>query len=552
MIRELSVENIAIIDQASLHLHPGFTALTGETGAGKSLLIDAIDLALGGRADSDLVRAGASKGVVHLVADLTHNPLAKEQCALLGVELEDDLLFVQRDIKPEGRSTCRLNGKPVPVSTLKGIGNLLVDLHGQHDHQALLDHTTHGFYLDAWIGEPARVLLEQVADAFSDLERTRQELAASRLDHRDREHQIDLLKFQIGEIEDASPVPGELETTETDLKKLSHFEKLQDAVQSALKSLNEQEPCAVDQLGEALQALDGVLRFDENLESALDPLRQARVYLDEAVLALRTYADAVDSDPEKLEELAGRIDTLKRLRRKYGEDETAILEFLSRARIQLDQYENAESNAERLAERVAEAEARYRELATQLSALRREHAPKLAKFVESEVRLLAMERALVEVRQQAAAPSSNGIDAVEFLFSANAGEPVRPLAKIASGGEISRVMLALKVVLAGKAGVPTLIFDEIDTGLSGRAAAVVAKKLAQLAESYQVIVISHLPQIASRAQFHFRIHKAEIRGRVTTQLLPLEAEDRVLEIARMIAGESIGDMALANAREFLR
>ncbi|HRJ27083.1 MAG TPA: DNA repair protein RecN [Fimbriimonadaceae bacterium] len=552
MIRELSVENIALLDQVSLDLRPGFTVLTGETGAGKSLLIDAIGLALGGRADSDLVRQGATKGSVHFAVDLSDAPPGSALCQELGIDVEDDLVVIQREVHAEGRSSARINGKIVPLSTLRSLGALLVDLHGQHDHQALLDPSTHLGYLDAWVGPPASDLLVQVADAFADWERIRREMQASRMDEREREHRLDLLRFQIQEIEEVAPQPGEMDQIEADLRRLTHAEKLREAVQSSLATLADDEVTALDHLGQARKGLESALRLDPELESSVETLRQAQVYAEEAVRSLRAYLEPLDGDPVMLDQLSQRLDSLRRLIRKYGESEAAILEFLATARRELDQLENAESDAVRLAERLAEAESRFRSLAAELSRLRREGASSFTQRVQAEIRELAMEKALFEVSFASGAPAATGLDQVEFLFSANPGEPVRPLAKIASGGEISRVMLALKVSLAGKAGVPTLIFDEIDSGLSGRAAAVVAKKLEELARYAQVLVISHLPQIASRAEAHIRILKEEVAGRVATRLVPLSSEDRVLEIARMLAGEELGAKALENARELLR
>lgn len=551
MIVELTVENLAIIERSHIGLGPGFTVLTGETGAGKSLLIDAIELALGERADAELVRTGAARASVNVVLDLSNEAVALEKCAELGIPLEDNLLYIQREVFAEGRSQCRVGGKMIAVSALKQLGQFLVDLHGQHDHQSLLDAARHIAFLDAWIGKPAFALLDRVAAAYSEAEDARKRLQSLRTGMRDREHRLDLLRFQVNEIEAVSPVPAEMPELETQLSRLKHTEKLATAAFGALESLGEQENCAIDLLGTAVKTLEDCLRFDPSLEERLTPLRDALYQAEEGVHGLRGYAEVLEADPEKLEEIAARIDALKRLRRKYGEDEAAILQFLQSAKHELALLEDSEASEEDLRAAVEQAEGHLNTVAGELSELRKGRAEEFSELVQTQLRDLAMDRALFDVDFKLKPADAAGADLVEFFFSANAGEVPRPLGKIASGGEISRVMLAIKTALAGRAGVPTLIFDEVDTGLGGRAAATVARKLEELATHYQILVISHLPQLASRATTHYRIEKVESGGRVATQVRLLSPTERVEEVARMLAGELVTDSAMANAREML-
>lgn len=551
MVVELTVENVAIIERAQLPLGPGFTVLTGETGAGKSLLVDAIELALGERADSDLVRAGAGRAVVAAVFDLSQRPELLAKCQELGLELEDGSLYVQREVFAEGRSQCRVAGKLTPVAALKSLGQLLVDLHGQHDHQSLLHSDRHGEFLDLWIGEPAAFLLAGVRQAYSEWEEANAKLNALRRGVRDREQRIDMLSYQVREIESISPVAGEMEELEATLSRLQHAEKLTQATQTGLGRLSDDEGCGYDKLAESVRTLEEAAKLDPALMTALEPLRSSLYALEDGIRELRHYADNLESDPAIIEETAGRIDALKRLRRKYGEDEAAILSFLEEARAELELLADAESNEADLARLVNEARCGLEVQAAKLTALRLEKAREFSCIVQSELRELAMEKAVFESRRFEKPIDALGADRIEFFFSANAGEAVKPLAKIASGGEMSRVMLGVKTVLAGKAGVPTLIFDEVDAGLSGRAAATVARKLEELATHYQVITISHLPQIASRATTHFRIEKSETAGRVLTNVRHLKPTERVEEIARMLAGEKVTESALANARELL-
>ena len=551
MIVELTVENIAIIEKAQLALGPGYTVLTGETGAGKSLLIDAIELVLGERADAELVRAGAPKASVSVVFDLSNRPGLVRVCQDLGIPLDDTTLYIHREVFAEGRSQCRIGGKLTPVGQLKQLGQFLVDLHGQHDHQSLLDPETHVGYLDAWIGAPAYDLLNKVSTTHHNTELLRHKLAAIRQGQRDREHKLDLLRFQINEIKAVSPKVGELNDLEVLLARLRNVEKLAAASFGSLAVLQDQEGSADEKLGGAVRSLEDAVRLDSSLEPVVKPLRDALVSMQEGIHALRGYADTLESDPNRLDEIATRIDSLHRLRRKYGDDESAILTFLEKCKTELDLLDDAEASEQDLMIQVEESEDALAMLCAELAALRHEKAAEFADLVEAQLRDLALERAVFEVNFRVKPPDATGAEIVEFFFSANAGEPARPLSKIASGGEISRMMLAVKTALAGKAGVPTLIFDEVDTGLGGRAAAVVSRKLAELAEHYQVVVISHLPQIAAAAASHFRIEKGEVDGRVVTQVVGLDRDQRISEIARMLAGEEITETAMANARELI-
>lgn len=551
MIVELTVENLAIIERAQIGLGPGYTVLTGETGAGKSLLIDALELALGGRADAELVRAGASRALVNVVLNLTDNQHVIGKCLDLGIPLEDGILYVQREVLAEGRSQCRVGGKLIPVSALKQLGQQLVDLHGQHDHQSLLDQTRHIGFLDDWIGEPATTLLTAIGEVFTRTEEARRRLQSLRSGMRDREHRLDLLRFQVNEIESVNPQSGEMEELETSVSRLKHAEKLSTSTLGALEAVADQENCAFDLLGGAIKSLEDCVRFDTTLGAIIVPLKDALYQIEDGVHQLRMYAENLDADPDRLEEVATRIDALKRLRRKYGEDEGAIQEYLQKIQMELALLEDSESSEEGMIAEVKRLEDELLKLSSRLSALRQERANEFSQLVQDQLRDLAMERAQFSVDFKVKPADANGMDWVEFYFSANAGEPPRPLSKIASGGEISRVMLAIKTALAGRAGVPTLIFDEVDTGLGGRAAASVARKIEELARHYQIVVISHLPQIASRATTHFRIEKVEQDQRMLTQVRLLDSEQRVHEIARMLAGEQITPSAIANAKEML-
>jgi len=551
MIRELAVENLAIIEKAVLTFESGFTALTGETGAGKSLLVDAIELALGERADSDLVRTGSPKATVQLTADLSEAPGVRVACAEAGYAVEDDLLILSREVSAEGRSTCRINGRTAPVSVLKALGNALVDLHGQHDHQALLHPEAHLGYLDRWIGSPLGELLRPVASAHEAYADAVRRLEAFQRTNQLREQRLDLLRYQVNEITEAAPTVGETEELEAQLIRLRNAEKLSVASASALTSLSDEESAATELIARAVSAIEAVTRFDAALQPIAESLRNVQIEAEEAASALRDYMESLEADPGALDLATERLDLLKRLRRKYGATEAEVLAHLATAQEELAMLEDAEANEESLGRTVETSRADLMAACAGLTALRTDYAARFAIEIQRELRDLAMAKAEFSVSILVHEPTVNGADAVQFFFSANPGESPKPLAKIASGGEMSRVMLAIKSGLAGKDGVPTLIFDEVDAGLGGRAAATVARKLEELASHAQVLVISHSPQIASRANVHYRIEKVERDGRVVTEIRRLDADEREQEIARMLAGEHVTDAALANARALL-
>ncbi|MFZ4506471.1 MAG: DNA repair protein RecN [Fimbriimonas sp.] len=552
MISELTVENLAIIERAHLGLTRGFTVLTGETGAGKSLVIDAIELALGGRADTDLVRTGTARASVQFVAQVPPGSSVALACEELGVPLEDGLLIIQRDVQAEGRSQCRIGGRLTTVAVLRQIGKLMVDLHGQHEHQALLDPTQHGLTLDAWIGAPAQEALANVLRTWQEAEAVRAELRKLSDGARDREHRLDLLRFQVEEITAAGLSPTEYAEIESQIARLKYAERLSRAVFSALEALADREPCGSDLLAGAVQSLEDVTKYDASLETQLQPLREASILVEESIRQLRDYADLLEADPALLDEATARLDILKRLRKKYGDNEQAILDFAERAQAELDLLSNAEENLEALQQKLQALASTHEAACQDLTNLRQQVAGTFAEEVTAHLRDLAMNRVVLEVSITPKTPAEDGADSIEFMFSPNPGESPKSLARIASGGELSRVMLSLKAVLAGRAGVPSMVFDEVDAGLSGRAAAAVARKLEELSQHYQIIAISHLPQIAARAHHHYHIEKVDVDGRTVTQVRPLAGDERIQEIARLLAGDEVTPAALENAKEMLR
>jgi DNA repair protein RecN (Recombination protein N) len=549
MLHALHIENLAIIDRLEVAFEAGFNALTGETGAGKSILIDALNLALGERADTSLIRAGAARLRVNAIFELPDDPDLHAHLAELGVEPEDGLLYLSREVQASGRSIARINGQPAPTSALKAIGDRLIDLHGQHEHQSLLKPSSHLEFLDRWLGEPALRLREQVRHTVNALRQTERDLQELTAREREREQMLDLYRFQVDEIRQANLQAGEDEQLETEARRLMHAEKLIALAGNAYDALLGEQG-AYDQTATAARCLTEIARIDPSVAPWGELLEGALAQLEEVARNLRAYAESIEYDPTRLEEVIERQELLKRLKRKYGDTIEAVLQYADEAAAKLHALETQTERRAELEAEQARLQAEAHTLCEQLSALRREGAQRFADAVQAALRTLAMERAQFVVEARPKPMDTTGADSVEFLFSANPGEPPRPLSKIASGGEMSRVMLALKTVLADAAPVPTLVFDEIDAGIGGRTAHAVGEQIAQLARHCQILCITHLPQIACRAGRHLLIEKHTDGAATRVSVQPLTGEARVQEIARMLAGTPT-ETALQHARELL-
>lgn len=551
MLVELSVDNVAILERAKIELGSGFTVFTGETGAGKSLLVDAMELVIGARAESELVRSGASRAVVDAVFDISDRPEIMAVCDELGVPVEEGQLFVQREVFAEGRSQVRLGGKLAPLSNLRRIGSMLVDISSQHDSQSLLEESLHLEVLDAWIGARAYDLrheAEAALNRFQDIDRRLESLRKSR---RETEHRLDMLRFQVSEIESFQPAVGEFAELESASSKLKNAERFALTAADTLDQLADGEGAALDRLGASLRRLEELAQIDAGLSEFVSGLESAKLVVEETARAVRNSVESLDDDPARLDEVQDRLDGYRKLFRKYGDDENAVIEFLSRAKSELELLDGGGTSEEELESMRSQALGELDTICANLTDLRKARGKEFALKVTGQLAELAMDGAIFEVQISAGEVGRTGADIVAFLFSANRGEPIKPLSKVASGGELSRLMLAMKTVLAGTARVPTLVFDEIDAGLSGRIADVVGRKLEAIAERDQVLVISHLPQIASRATTHFRIAKQVEGGRTVTRIEPLDPVQRVDEIARLLAGDTITDTARKHATKLL-
>lgn len=566
MLEELQIRNFALIDSLRLELGPGLTVLTGETGAGKSIIIDAVNLLVGGRAQAESIRQGEDMAVIEGVFDISDAPLIRNVLSGMGIELaEGDPLIITREIYRSGRNRCRVNSATVTLGNLAALGACLIDIHGQHEHQSLLRTSSHLDLLDSFGGEEILAQRGAVSAAYRELMKLLRELDELKSASRERSNRLDMIAFQLNEIDSANLVFGEDETLMRERAILSSAEKLFEAASRAYSALYEGQDSAgtaVDRIGEALAALDPIVGVDPRLESIADTLRSALAEVEEASRALRVYRDSIESDPERLAEVEERLALLARLKRKYGPELSDVLAYRESIAQERSRLENWEERIARLEQEIETCRRRLGELAGKLSEARRALAAALGERITRELHDLAMPHAVFQVYfAQEESPdgvpyggrrlavTERGLDTAEFLFSANPGEPPRKLTRIASGGELSRVMLAVKSVLAACDDIPTLIFDEIDAGIGGRAASSVAQKLRALGGLRQVICVTHLPQIAGAGHHHLAITKLVEGGRTRTTVTRLLGRERLLELARMIGGDNVTETTLAAADE---
>jgi DNA repair protein RecN (Recombination protein N) len=566
MLTELYIENFALIDKLSVTFAPGFNVLTGETGAGKSIVIDAINVLLGERAGTELVRTGTTRAIVQATFDTADCAHLLPLLAEVGVEPEDGAIIVTREVAREGRNVARINGRPSPVSVIRQVGDLLVDLHGQHEHQSLLREEHHLTFLDALGDDAYHRLRAEVAEGARARTALYHELRALQTDERDRLRTIDLLAFQLQEIDKANLIPGEDEELTAERTRLANAERLHAAATAVYALLYEADDgrSVLDALGEGESQLASLVRFDADLAPLAGSLEAASVQIADVCHELAAYAERMQFDPERLQEVEERLELIGSLKRKYGEDIDTILAYADTQREELRRLSHHEERLEEIAAEIAQVEKRLAERALALSAARAVLAEGLAAGVQAELAYLGMPRAIFRI-DISRAPQANGlpvagdtvavtcdgIDVVAFHISPNVGEPPKPLAKIASGGELSRIMLALKAVSARGAGVPTLIFDEIDTGIGGRTAETVGEKLAQVARDAQVICVTHLAQLAFYADRHFLLEKQTVGERTISQMRALDADERIEELGRLQAGGRVTDAVREHVRKVL-
>jgi DNA repair protein RecN (Recombination protein N) len=555
MLRELSIRDFAIIEQVHITFDEGFHVLTGETGAGKSILFDALSLVIGGRGSAEFVRHGAKKAEVEALFDLKQEHPACRQMSELGLDTMDGTVVVRREIHHSGKSTCRINGQIVTLAMLRQVGESLLDIHGQHEHQSLLQVEEHLEWLDHFGGGPLlqkRSEYHQIYRRFQDVDRELQRITR---DEKEIAQRIDLLQFQRDEIAAARLTEGEDADLEQEHSRLAHAERLLQNAADAFQVLygeNQGAEC----INRAIRDLEEIVKYDDSLEPVLEMVQSAYYQVEEASRQLGRYQDDLEFDPGRLSQVEERIKVIDQLKRKYGETIPEILAHGQRVEQELNELLHRDEKKETLEMERAELLNFLTEKADQLSALRKEAAALLEERVEKELHDLNMSgtRFAVSFSEIEGEPAftATGKDRVEFLISPNRGEPLRPLVKIASGGELSRIMLALKTIFSDVDQVETLIFDEIDTGVSGRAAQAIAEKIAKLSRNTQVLCVTHLPQVACMADVHFHIFKETEEEKTRTRVKLLSDDGRTVELARMLGGVEVTDTTRDHAREMLR
>lgn len=563
MLKTLRIRDYAIIENLEVDFSPGLNILTGSTGAGKSILIGALSLVLGEKADSDLIRTGASRSVVEAIFEvIKKSPLA---VFLQNESLSDEenSVIVRREISSKGGSKNFVNDKTVALSTLKSIGDYLVDLHGQHQHQSLLDHKKHIDFLDNF-GNYTN-LLNSVRNNYWELRKKTEELNSLREQERIAQDKKELYSFQLAEIERANLQASEEEKLAQEKSVLENVEKISQSVGAILENLQESEDSVLKRLAVAQKELNSATTWDKSLKEPQEILENTYIQIKELTRHFDNYKDKLEYDPERLNHIRERMDLLIKLKKKYGKSPVELIAYAEEIKKSLNQLENRSELIEGLEKEITKAREVLKENCLKLSSARKKKTLELQKKISQELTFLGMEKTrfeiqmnyqeddngLIQLQGKEYKVDEKGLDQVEFLISPNIGEELKPLAKIASGGEISRIMLAMKSALAEADNVSTLIFDEIDSGIGGEVAHKVGKKLKQLSKSHQVLAITHLQQIASVADQHYKVFK-EVKGeRTLTRIKKLSKEERVAEIARMLSGKKVTALAEKQASQLL-
>ena len=548
MLELLHIENIAIIEAADIEFAPGFNALTGETGAGKSIVIDSLSAVLGQRTSRELIRTGAEKAFV----SAAFSGMAPELTETLGIQPEaDGTLLLQREIQTDGKNVCRVNGRPVTVGQLRALGARLLNIHGQHDGQQLLDEEQHIVYLDSF-GRMESLAITY-AEKYKNFTDIRRKIGALQMDEAEKARRVDTLQYQIEELRRAKLTPGEEEELTARRGMLRNAEKFLDAVAGADYALNGDDSGggALSALRQAQDALGGVRHLDDAFGQLYERLGEAYSEVYDIAATVEDKRGELDVSPGELDRVESRMDLLYRLKKKYGATVEDMLDYQARCEAELAQIEDAGDTLARLEQALSKAEKEARQAAQALSDARKAAAEQLTAQILAELQQLDMGKIRFAVDFAEKPLDSDGMDTVRFLMSANVGEELRPIHKIASGGELARIMLAMKNVLSEQDHVGTMVFDEVDTGVSGRAAQKVAEKMARISRRKQVLCVTHLPQLAAMADTHFSVEKGERGGRTYTEVRRLDREQRRRELARLTGGSHVSQTMLDGAEELL-
>ncbi|USK90722.1 DNA repair protein RecN [Rossellomorea marisflavi] len=557
MLQELSIKNFAIIDSIALSFEEGLTVLSGETGAGKSIIIDAIHLLVGGRGSSEFVRHGEKKAEIEglFLLDDRHHP-CYAKASEFGIDIEEGMIVLRRDISSTGKSVCRVNGKLVTIATMREIGSTLIDIHGQHEHQELMNEHLHLTLLDQFGGKDIASSLTAYLDVFDEYQTVSRQLKRLNENEQEMAHRLDLIQFQQKEIQDAELRLHEDDELQEEKLKLVNFEKLYEALQTSYDSLRGERK-GMDWAGLAMGHLETAAEVDAQFGGTLESVSSAYYILEDAAHAIRAELDQLEFEPGRLDMIESRLNEINGLKRKYGSSIEEILAYGSRIEEEIETIINKDSHVQQLQDQLQSLENDLSVEAENLTIARKKWAKKLTVSIHEQLKQLYMDKTKFEVKFLTDGDAVNrkfkkeGWDEVEFYISTNPGEPLKPLSKVASGGELSRIMLALKTIFSKHQGITSIIFDEVDTGVSGRVAQSIAEKIYQVAVHSQVMCISHLPQVAAMADCHLFISKKQANGRTSTKVKRLEENEKIQEISRMISGVEITDLTLEHAKELL-
>ena len=552
MLQELSIKDFAIIDEIQISFQPKMTVLTGETGAGKSIIIDALGLLAGGRGSTEFIRKGEKKAVIQGLFTLPREANTYNILEEYGIDSEDGQIILQRDLYRGGRNICRINGMMVNLATLRKIGETLIDIHGQNEHQELMKPENHIDLLDEYDKKTSQ-LRNQYQVVYQNYRKLKLSMEKKEADEKAWAQRLDMLNFQVKEIEEAGLKINEEDELVEEKNKLDNFQAIHDALELSYQILSGEKIDVVGNLGNAMNELSDVSDLSENLQEINTKISDAFYSLEDAARDISDELDSMEWNGERLNEIEERLELIHQLKRKYGDTIEDILHYHSRIVKELREMENAEQNSEKQERQLSEALEKVKELAIKLSKQRKKSAKKLEKMIHEQLSALYMDKAVFEVKfLNNSKLYFKGIDKVEFYIQTNPGEEMGPLAKIASGGELSRIMLALKTIFSQKMGVTSIIFDEVDTGVSGRVAQAIAEKISQISNNSQVLCITHLPQVAAIADNHYYISKSVNDGRTETSLKELDEKQKIREIARMLSGSEITELTLKHAEELIK
>ncbi|EUJ38238.1 DNA repair protein RecN [Brochothrix campestris] len=551
MLQELSIRHLAIIEEVALSFKGGLTVLTGETGAGKSIIIDALGLIVGGRASTDLIRHGAEKAVLEALFTIENNKRAYAVLGQLGIEVGEDMVVLNRTLMRSGKNVCRINGKLVTTTNLRDVGETLLDIHSQHESQDLMNEAHHLFLIDQFAHEEIAQPLADYQQLYQQLKVKKQEFKRFNKNEQEIAQRIDMLVFQKKELASANLVDGEEETLEAERSLLANYEKINHNVEASY-DLFQGEQSALDQIAKVMNHLNAIQDVDGRYKTWLETVQSAYYSLTDVATELNQELASLEFNPEQLNQIETRMDALTQLKRKYGDSVSAMMQYHDKISRELDNLQHSETHAEQLQTEIETIATQLTQKAEGLTHIRRTAAEVLTAAIHDEFKELYMDKAIFSVQFAEQDLNERGSDRIQFYTSTNPGEPLKPLHKIASGGELSRMMLAMKTIFSKHQGITSIIFDEVDTGVSGRVAQAIGQKIYSVSVDSQVLCISHLPQVASMADHHYHIEKQITGERTLTSVTELSFDKRVAEIAMMMSGAEMTTSTELHARELIQ